>query len=149
VPQVWRRWLPKYLNLEDRIMAEVVRNGNGSEIANQDPATNRTVTVTPRVDVLETEHEVLVLADMPGVKADQVDVRFEKGELSLHGRRTRTHSGKESPLREYDATNYYRSFGVSESIAADKISAELKSGILTVRLPKVEAVKPRRIAVKG
>ena len=129
-------------------MAEVVRNGNGPELANQDVAT-RTVTVTPRVDVLETEHEVVVYADMPGVKADQVDIRFEKGELSLHGRRTRVYTDKEAVLREYDATNYFRSFGVSESIAADKISAEIKSGILTVRLPKVEAVKPRRIAVKG
>ena len=45
------------------------------------------MTVTPRVDVLETENEFLVLADLPGVKPDDVDVRFEKGELTVHGRR--------------------------------------------------------------
>jgi len=106
-------------------------------------------TVTPRVDVLETENEVLVLADLPGVKPDDVDVRFEKGELTIHGRRTAVYAGKEFALREYEAANYFRAFGVSERIAADKIAAELKGGVLTVRLPKVEAVKPRKIAVSG
>jgi len=127
--------------------AELSRNGNGSAATLENPT--RTVTVTPRVDVLETENEVLVLADMPGVKPDDVDVRFEKGELSIHGRRTPSHAGKEFPLREYEATNYFRAFGVSETIAADKIAAELKGGVLTVHLPKVEAVKPRKITVRG
>jgi HSP20 family protein len=45
--------------------------------------------------------------------------------------------------------NYHRVFSVAESVAADRISAELKVGVLTVRLPKIEAVKPRRIAVTG
>ncbi|MCE9566402.1 MAG: Hsp20/alpha crystallin family protein [Planctomycetes bacterium] len=102
---------------------------------------DRAVTVGPRVDVLETESEFLVLADMPGVKPDDVDIRFEKGELSIHGRRPAN--------REYAPTNYHRVFTVAETVAADKISAELKVGVLTVRLPKVEAVKPKRIAVSG
>jgi len=59
------------------------------------------------VDVLETEDEVLVLADMPGVKPDEVDVRFEKGELTIHGRRAAGHADRESHLREYEATNYF------------------------------------------
>jgi len=109
----------------------------------------RAVTVTPRVDVLETEDEFLVLADMPGVKPEDVDIRFEKGELAVHGRRPAAHPGKEPAVREYDATNYHRAFLVAETVAADKITADLKGGVLTVRLPKVEAVKPKRIAVRG
>ncbi|HJZ58272.1 MAG TPA: Hsp20/alpha crystallin family protein [Gemmataceae bacterium] len=109
----------------------------------------RTVTLTPRVDVLETEDEFLVFADLPGVKPEDVDIRFEKGELTVHGQRPPAHLGKEPALREYEATSYHRAFGVAETIAADKITAELKNGVLTVRLPKVEAVKPKRIAVKG
>src|SRR5262249_6774153 len=108
-----------------------------------------TVTVTPRVDVLETEDEVLVLADMPGVKPDEVDVRFEKGELTIHGRRQAVHADKESQLREYEATDYFRAVAVAGTVAADRSSAELKGGVLTVHLPKVEAVKPRKIAVRG
>ena len=129
-------------------MSELTRNGPAAgTLAEEAPA--RTVTITPRVDVLETENEVLVLADMPGVKPGDVDVRFEKGELTVHGRRSAAHGEKESQLREYEATNYFRAFAVAETIAADKITAELKNGVLTVHLPKVEAVKPRKITVKG
>ena len=129
-------------------MSELSRNGaSAGALAEEAPA--RTVTVTPRVDVLETENEVLVLADMPGVQPGDVDVRFEKGELTIHGRRAAAHGEKESHLREYEATNYFRAFGVAETIAADRISAELKNGVLTVNLSKVEAVKPRKITVRG
>jgi HSP20 family protein len=129
-------------------MSNLTRNG-ASPASTLEEAPARTVTVTPRVDVVETEQEVLVLADMPGVKPGDVDVRFEKGELTIHGVRAAAHAEKESQQREYEATNYFRAFGVAESIAADQISAELRSGVLTVHLPKVEAVKPRKITVKG
>ena len=121
-------------------------NGPGSPAAGESA---RTVTLTPRVDVLETEDEFLLFADLPGVKPDDVDIRFEKGEMTVHGRRPAAHSGKESAVCEYEATNYSRSFMVAESVAADRITADLKNGVLTVRLPKVEAVKPKKIAVRG
>ena len=125
-----------------------LKNGGPSEaVAAQTPA--RTVTVTPRVDVLETENEFLLLADLPGVKSEDVDIRFEKGELALHGRRSSPHTGKQPAHREYETTNYHRAFTVAETVAADKITADLKNGILTVRLPKVESVKPKRISVRG
>jgi len=106
-----------------------------------DERAEQSVTVTPRVDVLETENEFLVLADMPGVTPGDVDVRFEKGELSVHGRRPTT--------RAEESTTFHRTFAVADTVAADKITADLKSGVLTIRLPKVEAVKPKRIAVSG
>ena len=109
----------------------------------------RAVAVTPRVDVLETDDELLVFADMPGVAPEDVDIRFENGELTVHGRRAASHPDKARAGREYDVTGYFRSFRVAEQIAADRIEAELKNGVLTLHLPKVEAVKPRRIAVKG
>jgi len=125
-----------------------LKNGGptGSDVTS---TPTRTVTVSPRVDVLETENEFLLMADLPGVKPEDVDIRFEKGELALHGRRPCTHSGKQAAHREYEATNFHRSFSVAESVAADKITADLKNGILTVRLPKVESVKPKRISVRG
>jgi HSP20 family protein len=107
------------------------------------------VALTPRVDVLETDDEILVYADMPGVTAEDVDVRFENGELAVHGRRAASHTDKTRATREFEVTGYFRSFRVTEQIAADKIAAELRHGVLTLHLPKVEAVKPRRIAVKG
>jgi HSP20 family protein len=109
----------------------------------------RAVALTPRVDILETDDELLVFADMPGVTAEDVDIRFENGELSVHGRRQPGRADKGKAAREFGVTSYFRSFRVTEQIAADRIEAELKNGVLTLHLPKVEAVKPRRIAVKG
>jgi len=129
-------------------MSELVREPAATP-APAELAEERAVTVSPRVDVLETENEFVVLADVPGVKPEDVDIRFEKGELTVHGQRPAAHPGKEPVLREYEATNYHRAFAVAETIAADRITAELKNGVLTVRLPKVEAVKPKRIAVSG
>jgi HSP20 family protein len=114
-----------------------------------DEADARTVTVAPRADVLETDDEFLVLLDMPGVQPGDVDVRFENGELSVLGRRHPSHPEKARGPWEYDLAGFQRTFRVADHIAADKIEAELKNGVLTLRLPKPEAVKPRRIAVRG
>lgn len=103
----------------------------------------------PRVDILETEQEILLMADLPGVRPSDVDVRFENGELTIHGRRTPSHAGKRRVAAEYEPAHYHRAFRLTEDVAADKIEAELKNGVLKVRLPKAEAAKPRRIAVKG
>jgi HSP20 family protein len=104
---------------------------------------------SPRVDILETDDELTLVADVPGVKSDDADIRYENGELILHARVTPRHEGVSFASREYGVGDFYRLFAVGETIDADRISAELKNGILTIHLPKTEAVKPRRIAVKG
>ena len=109
---------------------------------------DRGVMLTPRVDILETENELLLHVDLPGVKSEDVDVRFENGELTLHGRRTPTYNGRPW-LWEYESGSFHRAFRVTEDIAADKIHADLKDGVMTVHLPKVESAKPRRISVKS
>jgi HSP20 family protein len=104
---------------------------------------------TPRVDIVETDKELLVFADVPGVRAEDVDLRFENGELLLHGR---VHPREPSPhtlVNEYEEGDYYRVFTVHESIDASKIGAECKNGVLTVHLPKVEAAQPRQISVQA
>ena len=127
-------------------MAEPALNERESRTGD---ATEAGVVARPRVDILETEQEVLLLADLPGVRPNDVDVRFENGELTIHGRRQPSNPGKRRTLWEYEPAHYHRAFRLSEDVAADKIDAELKNGVLTVRLPKAEAAKPRRIAVKG
>ena len=86
---------------------------------------------------------------MPGVKPEDVDIRFENGELSVHGRRTVAHHEKARAAWENPIQGYFRTFRLTEQIASDRIHAELKNGVLTLHLPKVEAVKPRRITVRG
>jgi HSP20 family protein len=127
-------------------MAEQVLNQRDANATDNGEAG---VVVRPRVDILETEQQVVLLADMPGVRPADVDVRFENGELTIHGRRTASHPDKKRSLWEYEPTHYHRAFRLSEDVAADRIDAELKNGVLTIRLPKAEAAKPKKIAVKG
>jgi HSP20 family molecular chaperone IbpA len=102
----------------------------------------------PNVDILEKENELLLLADMPGAKAEAIDVRFEDGELTIHAPvAERQSADAKYLLAEYGVGDFYRTFRVSEQIDAAKIQAEFSDGVLRLHLPKVEAVKPRRIAV--
>jgi HSP20 family protein len=98
---------------------------------------------------METEEELLLLADLPGVKPEDVDVRFDDGELIIDGRCAPRHEGANYLLSEYGVGDFYRAFSISEYIDCQKISAELKDGVLTVHLPKAETVKPKKITVKG
>jgi len=105
------------------------------------------VTFTPRVDIVETEKELLLYADLPGVGSEDVELCFENGQLTLSGHVKPRLGDKQFVLREYGEGDFYRAFAINETIDATKIEASCKHGILTVRLPKVEAAKPRQIAV--
>lgn len=103
----------------------------------------------PRVDIVEDSQELQILADMPGVSADSVDIDFEDGALTIHGRvPNRRGENVKFLLEEYDIGDFYRVFQIGEAIDGTKISAEYADGVLTVHLPKVEAVKPRKILVQ-
>ena len=103
---------------------------------------------TPRVDIYETDKELTLFAEMPGVRGEDVNLRYENGELMLHGKVQPKANGRTMLLHEYDDGDFYRVFRIDESIDASKIDAECKNGIVTVHLPKVEAVRPRQITVK-
>lgn len=102
---------------------------------------------TPQVDILESEDELTLQADMPGVDLEGVDIHFEHGELTLHGRVAPREDGVQFMYREYDVGDFHRSFKIGSAIDSSKIAAQLADGVLTVHLPKSEAVKPRKIAV--
>ena len=103
----------------------------------------------PNVDILELPDELLLVADMPGVKSDEIDIRFEDGELTLYGpAATRQAAETNYLLMEYGVGDFYRTFRVSEQVDAAKIRAEYSDGVLMLHLPKVEAAKPRKIKVK-
>jgi len=127
---------------------QIEKRENGAHV----PAKNQQwarKTYTPNVDILETKDEVQVIADMPGVSNDSIDLHFENGELYLHGSvPERQPRDQQYLLREYATGDFYRVFRITEEIDAEKISAEYKDGVLCLHLPKVEAVKPRKIAVR-
>lgn len=123
-------------------------NGTTSPVV-KGAAPARRVTFTPRADILETAEELLLLLDLPGVKPDDVDLRFERGELTVHAHCTAPDGPGKSLLAEYEIGDYYRAFLIGEEVATDSIRAELKNGVLAVHLPKAESARPRRISVQG
>jgi HSP20 family molecular chaperone IbpA len=105
---------------------------------------------TPAVDIFETEKEITLLADMPGVKSGDLNIDLRENVLTLDSDvKPPEGSGEVDVLREYDTGKYYRQFTLSQVIDQAKIDAELKDGVLRLRLPKVEAATPRKIAVKS
>jgi HSP20 family protein len=109
----------------------------------------RRVTYTPPADILELPEKLVIALDLPGVKPDGVEIDFERGELTVKARRESTPHEGTCLVEEFEPGDFYRAFLVSQDIAADQITAELKNGVLTVHLPRSAAAQPRRIQVKG
>lgn len=103
---------------------------------------------TPRVDILEGSDEWTVFGDMPGVKADDVDIQYNRGELTVRGK-CRAATSRPYLLHGYEVGDYFRTFQVGENIDPEKIHAELKLGVLIIHLPKSESLKPRKIEVRA
>lgn len=103
--------------------------------------------MVPAVDIFESEERLTLIADMPGVEKDGLDINLEKGVLTLSGAVKMNNRGK-SLLREFAAANYYRQFKLSEHIDGDKTTAELKNGVLILEIPKAESAKPKRIEIR-
>jgi HSP20 family protein len=125
------------------------REEKRTDVALPEQTRSSAVTYTPRCDILETADELTVYADLPGVQPGDVDVRFENGELAIHAKCPPRHEDVHYLTYEYGIGDFYRAFAINEAIDSDKITAELKHGVLTVHLPKSEAVKPKKIAVKA
>ncbi|MFC1883779.1 Hsp20/alpha crystallin family protein [Thermodesulfobacteriota bacterium] len=105
---------------------------------------------TPTVDIYETENDIIVLADMPGVKSKDLNIDLKENTLTLDGDVKHQETEQEEYLiREYQTGRYFRQFSVSEQIDQAKINAELKDGVLKLTLPKTEKAAPRKIQVKG
>ena len=112
-----------------------------------EPTTNRPV-VAPAVDIYENEREYLILADLPGVAHDGVQIRFEGGELSLVA--TRQEDKASDYLgSEIVVADYRRLFRIPETVDSEKIEAKLVDGVLHLVLPKSSKAGPRQISVKS
>mgnify|MGYP001385002627 CR=1 FL=1 len=106
-------------------------------------------TYLPYCDILERENELLIHADLPGVRTEDIDINYERGLLTLQGRVDPRREDRRFLMREYGVGDYHRSFEVGEGIDASRIEAEVKDGVLTLHLPKTESIRPRKIAVRS
>jgi HSP20 family protein len=102
--------------------------------------------IIPPVDIFETKEGLTVVADLPGVEQKNLDVRVADGILTIQAKTAHVASGTPIEL-EFELLNFYRQFELPEEIDPEGIAAELKHGVLTLRLPKREKAKPRKIEV--
>jgi HSP20 family protein len=128
---------------------ETTLSKSPAETVSQAEQTRCGLCFRPNVDIVEMADELRVLADVPGATPDGIDIDFHDGVLSLHAKVPPRHEEENYSMREYGVGDYYRTFQISEAIDASKISAELAEGVLTLHMPKSEAVKPRKIAVNA
>ncbi len=101
----------------------------------------------PPVDIYETPDALHLMADMPGVQAQDVEIDLKNGLLTVQGKQSHLDEGSVS-YREYHPGNYLRRFTLSETIDQENIQATMKHGVLHLRLPKVAKMRPRRIEVQ-
>ena len=104
-------------------------------------------TYSPRFDIWENDDEMILYGDLPGVIPEDLNVHFENPVLTIHGKVNPRHNDIKFLHGEYGIGDFHRTFTIGEAIDSERISAELKNGVVTVHLPKSEKVKPRRIEV--
>lgn len=105
---------------------------------------------TPDVDIFESETEITLLADMPGVTSDNITIDLNEGVLTLTGDVKPWENADETDVMvEFEIGKYYRQFTLSEIIDQEKIEAKLENGVLRLTLPKAEKAKPRQITVNA
>ena len=104
----------------------------------------------PDVDIHETEHELVVKADLPGVKPEELDIRVENNILTIRGeRKFEKKVNEDNYLRvERSYGSFSRSFSLANSVNTEAIRADYKDGVLTLSIPKREEAKPKQIKVQ-
>jgi HSP20 family molecular chaperone IbpA len=128
-------------------MAEQTVPTPGGETAlTREPTRSGQNFASPPVDIFEDERGLMVVADLPGVDSDGADIRVDNGVLTIEARAQ--HVVRSRPMqREYELIGFYRQFQLPDEIDTGRISAELRNGVLTVTLPRMERAAPRRIEV--
>jgi len=110
----------------------------------------QTAVFVPRVDIRETETEVVLVADMPGVDETSVSIDLEGSELAIRGKFVpKAPEGYTLTYQEYESGDYERTFTLGDTIDRDGIRAVVKEGVLRLTLPKAKEAQPKRIAVKA
>ena len=103
--------------------------------------------ITPPVDIYETAEELVLMADIPGVASEDLEIHVDRNQLTIRGH-SRQAASDGAASREYELGDYCRQFELSDTVNLDEITAELKHGVLLLHVPKAPAAKPRRIAVQ-
>lgn len=139
-----RIYFPSFTTLQremNRLFDDFLRGTETSEA----PAT-----WTPRADLAETDEAYLIRIDLPGVAKENLDLQFNEGVLTVSGERSAEYEGAEETVRHVERPHgrFFRSFTLPQTIDPAGIKAEMRDGVLTIRIPKLAAHQPRKIKVE-
>ncbi len=111
----------------------------------------RSAVWAPEVDIKETDKEVTLRADLPGMKLEDIDVSVEENQLIIKGKRKYEKEEKEKDFVRLERSygSFYRSFNIGVPIKEDKIKASYKDGVLEINVPKAEVKRPKKIQISG
>ena len=108
------------------------------------------VAVRPAVDIFEDAHGIMVVAEMPGVSKERLNVQADRNNLVIEGEAAiDVPTGMEAVYADVQSTRYGRSFVLSGELETDAIDAKLKDGVLTIRIPKRREFRPRKVEVRA
>jgi len=103
----------------------------------------------PPVDLYEIDDGWILIADVPGVRKEDLDLEVDKGVLTIHARRVSSEPEGRVIHQEFEPVDFLRSFPLSDQVDRTRISANVVGGLLTITLPKADAVRPRKIVVES
>lgn len=130
-------------------MADTAIQKRDAQQVNIPDRIDQSATFTPLVDIFETNDEFIFQADLPGVKAGDIDVNYERGLLTISGKVQPRQTEQTRYLwQEYDVGNFYRQFTINTEINQEGIRADLKNGVLTLHVPKAESARARKIEIR-
>jgi HSP20 family protein len=112
------------------------------------PATEPSLIYQPNVDICDCGTEVLLVLDMPGAAAASCDVSFEEGVLSVQAKVPQRQPPGRQLVQEYGIGDYRRAFRLGDGFDASLITADYRRGVLTIHVPRLAAVQPRKIEVR-
>jgi len=120
------------------------------DVANEAPRSEPQVVFTPPIDIFETEEGLVLLADLPGVSSETLELQVQDNKLTLFGRvEPEIPEGARLLHQEYRVGHFLRSFILSDEVDHEQISATLNQGVLEVLLPRLKRSEPRRIPVSS
>jgi HSP20 family protein len=127
---------------------ELVNQGSDAVPPREPAPLHQQIVFTPPIDIFETDEGLVLLADLPGVSAETLELQVQDNKLTLFGRVGPQVPESARPLhREYEVGHFLRSFILSDEVDHERISAKLNHGVLEVMLPRVKRSEPRRIPV--
>jgi len=120
-------------------------------ITERDKRTRKSTVWAPDVDIKETDKEILIKADLPGMKMEDIDVSVDEDQLVIKGERKEEKEEKDKDYVRVERNygSFYRSFSIGVPVKSDQVGATYKNGVLEITMPKSEAKKPKKIAIKG